>query len=198
MNMSASGAISNSPFDIFTEPFSYAVTPRFFDNVASIAILEWLEADAPWQLVETDFYEQYEFSFMDVKLPKSLTFLKDETFLGPLRQNVQSLFSVTLDERIDATAHRLIPKQRIGIHNDYLPGAETHRLLIQLNRGWEDKDGGFLMFFNSSDPGDVHRIFRPLHNSAVAFAISTASHHAVTTVHGNERYTLVYSFYAER
>jgi 2OG-Fe(II) oxygenase superfamily len=198
MIISAVDAIELSPFVVFAKPFPYAVSPRFFSDAASAAALKWLETEAPWQLVETDFYEQYEFSFIDANVPTSLAFLKDVMFLGSLREKVQTLFGVSLHEHIDATAHRLIPGQRIRIHNDFLPGAETHRLLIQLNRGLEDKDGGLLLFFNSNDPEDVHKVFRPAHNSAVAFAISTDSNHAVTTVHGNERFTLVYSFYAER
>lgn len=198
MIISAGEAIDYSPFVVFAKPFPYAVSPRFFSDAASAAVLKWLETEAPWQLVETDFYEQYEFSFIDAHVPMALAFIKDAMFLGSLREKVQTLFGVNLDERIDATAHRLIPEQRIRIHNDFLPGAETHRLLIHLNRGLEDKDGGFLLFFNSNDPEDVHKVFRPMHNSAVAFAISTDSNHAVTTVHGNERFTLVYSFYAKR
>ena len=198
MIISAVEAIDYSPFVVVAEPFPYAVSPQFFTGAASAAALTWLETEAPWQLVETDFYEQYEFSFIDAHVPTSLAFLKDNDFLGSLRATVQALFGVTLGQRIDATAHRLIPEQRIRIHNDFLPGGETHRLLIQLNRGLEDKDGGFLLFFNSSDPEDVHKVFRPVNNSAVAFAISTDSNHAVTTVHGGERFTLVYSFYAER
>jgi hypothetical protein len=54
------------------------------------------------------------------------------------------------------------------------------------------------LFFNSPEPTDVHKVFRPANNSAVAFAISHDSYHAVTTIRGSERYTLVYSFYANR
>lgn len=184
-----------SPFAVFSEPFPYAVSPRAFNEEISLDILGWLETEAPWKLVETDFYEQYEFSFVDARTPERLMFLRDEEFLDALRTEVQMLMGVSLGGRVDATAHRLVPGQRIRIHNDYLPGGETHRLLIQLNRGWWEDDGGFLLFFNSPDPADVHKVLRPIHNSAVVFAISPDSNHAVTTIHGNERFTLVYSFY---
>ena len=100
-----------------------------------------------------------------------------------------------MSERIDITAHQLVPGQRIRLHNDFIPGYETHRLLIQLNQGWDVANGGLLMFFNSADPADIHKIFLPLHNSAVVFAISASSYHAVTPLSGGERFTLVYSFY---
>ena len=130
-------------------------------------------------------------------LPAQLTFLQGEVFLNALKGQVQKLFGVSLGNRIDATAHKLVSGQRIRVHNDFIPDAETHRLLIQLNRGWRDEDGGFLLFFNSPNPVDIHKVFRPVHNSAVAFAISPDSNHAVTAIHGSERFTLVYSFYAE-
>jgi Rps23 Pro-64 3,4-dihydroxylase Tpa1-like proline 4-hydroxylase len=191
-------ALDFSPFAIFPEPFPYAVSPRAFNGGISYDILEWLEVEAPWKLVETDFYEQFEFNFIDAIVPDRLTFLQNELFLGTLRSIVQKLLGVSLGERIDATAHKLVKGQRIRIHNDFLQGGETHRLLIQLNRGWRDEDGGFLLFFNSPDPTDIHKIFRPVHNSVVVFAISPDSNHAVTTIHESDRFTLVYSFYAER
>jgi Rps23 Pro-64 3,4-dihydroxylase Tpa1-like proline 4-hydroxylase len=187
-----------SPFAVFSKPFPYAVSPRALNDEISLDILEWLETEAPWKFVETNFYEQFEFSFNDTHLPEGLSFLKHETFLAALRAEVQKLLGIHLSARIDATAHRLIPGQRIRIHNDFLENAETHRLLIQLNHGWRDEDGGFLLFFNSPDPKDVHKVFRPVHNSAVVFAISPNSNHAVTTIYGSERFTLVYSFYSKR
>ena len=187
-----------SPFEVFSEPFPYAVSARTFNDEIGLEILEWLEAEAPWKLVETYFYEQFEVSFDDASIPDRLMVLRDREFSDALKAEVQKLLGISLGGRIDATAHRLVPGQRIRIHNDFLPGGETHRLLIQLNRGWRDEDGGFLLFFNSPDPTDVHKVFRPVHNSAIAFAISPNSNHAVTTIHGSERFTLVYSFYEER
>jgi Rps23 Pro-64 3,4-dihydroxylase Tpa1-like proline 4-hydroxylase len=184
-----------SPFEVFSGPFPYAITKRTFIGEISYAILEWLQTKAPWQLVETDFYEQFEFSLFDADLPPCIRFLGDRTFIDVLSAEIEKLFGVRLAERVDVTAHRLIQGQRIRIHNDYIFGGETHRLLIQLNHGWRDEDGGFLLFFNSPDPSDIHKVFRPVHNTAIAFAISSDSNHAVTTIHGNERFTLVYSFY---
>jgi Rps23 Pro-64 3,4-dihydroxylase Tpa1-like proline 4-hydroxylase len=187
-----------SPFTVFSEPFPYAVSRRAFSDEISLDILKWLETEAPWKLVETDFYEQFEFNFADAHLPDPLTFLWDEKFFDALKAEIQNLSGKHLSSRIDATAHRLISGQRIRIHNDFLEGAETYRLLIQLNQGWQEENGGFLMFFNSPDPADIHKVFRPVHNSAIAFAISPDSNHAVSMIHRCERFTLVYSFYAEK
>ena len=180
---------------VFTLPFPYFVSPQALSSSFSNELLTWLENDAPWKLVETDFYEQYEFSFFDIQLPSEISFLTSPEYLSLVKSRVESLFSVKLKTRIDFTAHKLISGQRIRIHNDYIPNCETHRLLIQLNKGWEDENGGMLMFFNSGNPSDVHKIFRPTHNSSVGFAISPDSHHAVSTIHTGERFTIIYSFY---
>ncbi len=187
--------VNFSSAEVCSKPFRYFVSPQAFSERIALGLLSWLEADAPWRLVETDFYEQFEFSLLDEETPASLAFLRKRSFLESLRGRMESLFRTRLGERVDVTAHKLVPGQRIRIHNDYIEGGETHRLLVQLNRGWNESDGGFLMFFNSPEPADVHRVLRPTNNTSVGFAISPESNHAVSTVHGGERFTLVYSFY---
>lgn len=184
-----------SSAEVFSEPFPYVISPESLDLAVSCRILAWLESEARWRLVETDFYEQFELSLLHGHLPPDLAFLRSPDFLAAARARMASLFSADLGFGIDVTAHRLVPGQRIRLHNDFIAGAETHRLLIQLNRGWKDANGGFLLFFNSAAPSDLHKVFRPIHNSAVGFAITPESYHAVSTIHVGERFTLVYSFY---
>ena len=184
-----------SSIETFSEPFPYLVSPECLDVDVSCQLLAWFESDAPWQLVETDFYEQFEFSLLDIRLPPELTFLQTADFLTEMKSRMAQLFGAVLSDRVDITAHRLVSGQRIRLHNDFIARTETHRLLIQLNRGWKDKNGVLLLFFNSDDPSDIHKIFRPVHNSAVGFSITPESYHAVSTLHAGERFTLVYSFY---
>ena len=162
---------------------------------AAQAVLGWLETNTQWKLVEADFYEQYECSFWNVELPPQMMFLTKEKFVAYLRNKICGLFETQLAERVDIAARKLIPGQRIRLHNDFISGQETHRLLIQLNRGWADENGGLLMLFNSPEPSDIHRVFLPVHNTALAFEISPESNHAVSTVHADQRFTLVYSFF---
>jgi len=182
--------------EVCTEPFNYFILPQAFGEKESSLILNWFETEAPWKLVEADFYTQYEFDFEEMDLPEEISFLNQKNFLNYLTEQFEDIFSVELAKQVDITAHKLIKGQTIRLHNDYILGQETHRLLIQLNHNWQDENGGFLIFFNSSDSKDVHRVIRPVHNSSVGFAISPKSNHAVSTIHDGERYTLVYSFYA--
>lgn len=186
-----------SSVETFQRPFPYFVSSQAFNEATSHRILTWLELQAPWKLVQASFYDQYEFSAEDAELPSHLAFLRQGSFMDHIRAKTESLFQTRLSSRVDLTAHRLVPGQRIRIHNDFIPGQESHRLLIQLNRCWTSDDGGFLLLFNSGDPSDIHKVFRPAHNSMLGFAITPSSHHAVSTVHRGERFTLVYSFYRD-
>lgn len=177
-------------------PFRYFLVRRCLSPRTEQILLDWFELAAPWTLVETDFYEQYEFSMLDVELPESIAHLASPKNLLDLRRSVAALFDVTLDDRVTMLAHKLIPGQRIAIHNDYLGGDnETHRLTVQINRGLCDEDGGLFLLFNSVDPSDIHRIVRPVTGSALGFEISEKSNHAVSRLHRGVRYTIVYSFH---
>lgn len=177
------------------QPFPYSVVTQGLEPRDADDVLDWLESDAPWQLRIADFYEQHEFSFADVLVPRAVGQVFSVDALRNLRSHIETKFEADLDERIDITAHKLTAGQRIRIHNDFIPGEESHRLLIQLNRGWSDDNGGALVFFNSEDPRDVHRMLRPVHNTGVLFEISPSSLHAVTPISAGERFTLVLSFF---
>lgn len=159
-------------------------------------ILRWLETTTHWELVETSFYKQYEFSLRDAEIPAHLSFLGDGSLASSIRDRMTSSFNTTFTNKVEIVAHKLVPGQRIGIHNDWLPSGETHRLIIHLNPGWESVHGGFFVLFVSTDDTDIHRIIAPLHNSAISFVISENSNHAISAVHLDARYSLVFSLWS--
>ena len=179
-----------------TLPFDHFVA-NGTDPSAYLAWVDWLEKDAPWILTTTDFYEQYEISLLHVPLPPIVRPLACQQTRTRLRKRMANLFGHPLSDRVDVTAHRLLPSQTIRIHNDFLTDGESHRLLLQLNRGWQRESGGYLMLFSGPDPETVAKVVEPKHGSVQAFAISPRSYHAVSTVHRGERYTIVYSFYPD-
>jgi hypothetical protein len=176
-------------------PFRHATFEQCVPVSASEAILRWLETTAPWNHVQTDFYEQHEFSCWESTDPAAAILTSDGLVSG-LRRELTDLFGRELRPDATVVAHRLIPGHRIGIHNDHLEDGETHRFVIQLNRGLSDADGGLFMLFNSEDPSDVYNILRPTSGSGFAFEISPTSYHAISQMHGNVRYSIVYSFFA--
>lgn len=180
----------------FETPYPHAVSPTALGSDDAEKILQWFETSAPWKLVEESFYEQYEFSLREVVPPSDIASLFSEDSIRRLTLLVEAWFCASLSDKVEVTAHKLVPGQTIRIHNDFIPGQETHRVLIQFNRGWKDENGGMLMMFGSNDPTDIKQVYRPNHNSGVAFEISKKSLHAVSTIHGGERFTLVFSFFA--
>ena len=91
-------------------------------------------------------------------------------------------------------AHKLVNSQHIGVHNDYINGDETHRLVLHFNPDWKEENGGYLLLFNSSNANDISQVVSPLNNSAFGFEISKRSHHAVSKIYDFIRYTIVYTF----
>jgi len=160
--------------------------------------LEWLESQAPWTLAQREFYEQHEFSLLHHDLPSPVSFLTASSLTDYFKAALGRAFGVTFENRFDVTAHRLTSKQVIKIHNDYLPGQETHRLLIQLNRSWETSQGGLLILFSEPRAEAAAKFILPKSRSAFGFEISPRSLHAVSTIRSGSRFTLVYSFYARR
>jgi hypothetical protein len=177
-------------------PFPYLLADECLPVGLADALLDWFERDAPWALAKTNFYEQYEFNLLDAEQPASVRGLLSPIWLDRCRATMEQAFGTPLEARQTLVAHKLVGGQRIAIHNDFIPGGETHRLTIQLNRGLRDEDGGLFMLFNSFDPSDIHRILRPANGTGVAFAIGASSHHAVSKIHGGERFTLVFSYHA--
>ncbi len=192
--MIQSVAVNLEPSEFFSEPFPHFHSMHVLDSDVALQILTWLEMAKHWKLVATNFYEQFEFSLGDVEIPDHLSFLEDGSFASIVLKQMTGMFKVRLANKVEMVAHKLVSGQRIRIHNDSLEGGETHRLVIQFNSDWTSTHGGLFVIFANAAPESVHRIIMPLHNSAVGFEISNNSHHAISTVCGSARYSLVFSF----
>ena len=179
-----------------TEPFPFSVVPNALCGGMEQATLSWFEQAAPWSLTEESFYSQHEFDMRDIELPFDIARLAADTTLAAMRELISALFHRRLGPTVDMTAHRLTAGQRIRIHDDYLDEGETHRVVVQLNRGWAAGDGGHLLLFGGREPEDVRVVLAPKSKQALLFEISRRSHHAVSEVVRGERYSIVYSFHA--
>jgi hypothetical protein len=180
--------------DVRVTPFAHATHPAPLPDALCAATLDWMETDAPWKLRIASFYEQWELPLGAATLPVALQPLLARDVVDGLQALLLESFADGPLRLTEVTAHKLVPGQTIRVHNDHRPRGETHRVLIQLNRGWQDAQGGLLLLFGSDSADDVRRVLRPVHRSGVGFAISRQSFHAVSTIQRGERYTLVYSF----
>ncbi|CAN5892364.1 hypothetical protein BH11BAC7_BH11BAC7_21740 [soil metagenome] len=177
-------------------PFPHFYSPSALLNGFEKKVFKWFEETNEWYLIETDFYEQYEFNFLSAKLPHDLECLIGEKIITTIKSKLKDKFNVSSLNLVGITAHKLINGHRIGIHNDFINGDETHRLVIHINPNWNESNGGLLMLFSSSNADDLTKIVKPINNSAFAFEISGKSHHAVSKIHNFSRYTVVYTFKA--
>lgn len=176
-------------------PFPHFHVPRILEPEDADRALAWLRDRAPWSLRVESFYEQHEFSLQSTRLDPEVAALASPPFVEAIRGALVARFGVARGlDLVDISAHRLTPGQTIRVHNDFIDGEETHRLLIQLNDGWSAERGGLLMLFGDSRPESVRRIVVPTHGSGFAFEISPVSYHAVSSIRDGERYTLVYTF----
>jgi Rps23 Pro-64 3,4-dihydroxylase Tpa1-like proline 4-hydroxylase len=182
---------------IAVSPFPHASVPAILASKESSLALSWLRSEAPWELRIESFYEQYEFSLLSAEVPVKLRGLISSSFVDELREFLQASVGAP-DELalVDISAHKLVSGQTIRIHNDFIGAEETHRVLVQLNDGWNAQNGGILMLFGSHRPEDVTATILPLHGSGFVFEISSRSFHAVSTIKSGERFTLVYTFRA--
>lgn len=179
-----------------TDPYPFSVVPDALCADVERATLSWFEQTAPWDLTEESFYSQHEFDMRGVELPPDIARLAAASTLATLRGQVAALFQRRLRPAVEMTAHRLTTGQGIRIHDDYLENGETHRLVVQLNRGWTAGDGGYFLLFGDDTPEDLRVVLAPMSRQALLFEISHRSHHAVSRVVRGERYSIVYSFYA--
>ena len=180
------------------EPFPHLVVPRCLDATLGARLLAWLER-APWEFRSIEgFYETQDVDLTRVELPPELEVLRSSELCDHLRHELTRWTGLELEPRLDICGQKLVPGYRIGIHSDFGPVRQTHRLLIQINSGWSLDNGGLLMLFDSAEPAEDSpgcRYYLPRHLSAVAFEISPRSHHAVSEILASTRYTLAYSFY---
>ncbi len=181
------------------KPFAYFVVDDVLECAHADSLLAWIESCRWWELVHTQFYDQYEFMVCEGKrrmdLPKECKPLFTQAALGELAALVGEHLGLERCLILRVVAHMLKPGQGIGIHNDdKANGPPTFRFVLQLNRSYDDRDGGQLGLFDGHDLDRVIHIARPLHNTGCAFAIGSASQHAVSEVRRGNRYTLVYTF----
>jgi hypothetical protein len=179
-------------------PFPHLVMPRCLDGQLGSDLLAWFQC-APWEFRSIEgFYETHDIDMRTVELPAELEVLRSPELTLLLREHMERWTGLAFEPRLDIHAQKLRPGYRIGIHSDFGPVRQTHRLLFQVNSGWGLGNGGLLMLFDSEQPEEdspSSRYYLPRHLSAVAFEISPRSHHAVSEILASDRYTLAYSFY---
>lgn len=181
-------------------PFPHVAVQEIFDQRTADALLGWMEQDAPWAFRDHRWYLQDGCKGVadQLRATPAAAAGAPETF-QTIRGHLERLFRRKLsDSRFELNASRMLPGHRIDPHNDRPhDDTETHRLIVNLNRGFDDDHGGHLILFAPENPADTAVVLRPLHNSASAIEFSARSWHCVDEIRGGARYALLYSFWAD-
>ena len=177
-------------------PYPHIVSPQFYTERFAETLLTWLESEPTWRLKATPHYAQYEFGFSEFKHCTEIQGLWDGAVLARVRDGVGRAFGIAVSSRINISAHKSVPGQHAYIHTDKVPG-ETHRIVVQLNRGRADNSGGNLILLKGSKPADMDVVFKQTSNSAVGFGLGAKSYHAVGRVHTGTRFTVIYTFLSD-
>lgn len=195
--MNQSSCINLSACRVDLSPFPHLSCASVLHDELGKELYQWFEKTDKWSLAEEDFYTQYEFILTGADLPPNLTSIINKETIETIQTTLKHSLKIESLKTVSIVAHKLVDGHKIGVHNDYINGEETHRLIIQINPNWNTSKGGFLMLFNSTDAEDVSKIVQPINNSAFGFEISEKSYHAVSTVHASSRYSIVYTFKKE-
>jgi len=195
--MNSAWKVVPDPANVRNEPFPHFVIGNVLPDALADSILRWFETEAVWHLHTSSFFSQYELDLSRNDPPGQCHEFFNRDIYGVLVQQMGRAFGRDMTERVSVTAHRLLPGQMIGIHTDEpLGDVETHRLIIQLNRGWTEANGGRLVFFSENDAEAIHSVVSPVHNISIGFELSDRSYHAVERVCTGVRYTIIFSFWA--
>ncbi|SFX76049.1 2OG-Fe(II) oxygenase superfamily [Thermoactinomyces sp. DSM 45891] len=183
-------------------PYPFFRCNEFFNQKTSNMLIDFLENNPYFVGTKGDFYEQTMFPLTEKILSDELIPILDNENRKIILENAEEYFGVKLKKDFFATAHRLLPGQETGIHNDYLETPSnykygfTHRIIVYINRVWNHHNGGLLGIYSSDKSEDLVTTIEPIHNTAVGLSFSKTSFHDVSKVLDGERYTVNFSFLA--
>src|SRR5262249_31362582 len=154
-----------------------------FDPTIYAKTLDWIAGDIPWRLRCGDFYDYYECNPALINPPGDCSVVFGADTRARLAQWLEDVFATRLSERSKMTLHKMVPPQRIGIHNDSpSEESEPHRLVVTLTSHWNESHSGYLALLSGPDPDAIVDVIPPLGNSGFAFEMSDHSYHAVSSV----------------
>jgi hypothetical protein len=179
-----------------TAPYDHIVSPRFYTETFAETLLGWLEARQDWHQRAGILFDLHELGFSHFRGCKEIEGIWDGAVLARLRDAVTRAIGTPVSSRINIHAHRMVADQFTNIHTDMIP-EETHRVVVQLNRGRADDSGGNLMLLTGARPADMSVVFKQASNSAIGFKLGAESFHAVGRVKTGTRFTIIYTFLSD-
>ncbi|PTU64391.1 hypothetical protein DB032_05455 [Chromobacterium sp. Panama] len=182
----------------FEQPYRHFLCFDTFDETVAQQADAVLRGPLPWEERVGDFFVTYRLDLRRLYQlrPDAPAFVREE-FLDALREQMQILFEVPLSaDDIQVLGHRMVPGQRIGVHNDN-PGLgyEGYRVVVQFTRDHRPEDGGLLNIHAGDEPEAVYQSIRPYPNMAFGFEMSAHSYHSVSALTRQPRDALIFNFW---
>ena len=182
------------------EPFNHVLIKHAVKKKHARPLLKWFETGVEWEFKSQEgFYDLYAIDVTKQQLPDNLNIILSPDFIKYLRRHMEKLFCTRLSEQVEVQATKMVSGNHLRFHTDFDNDiGQSHRLLIQINRGWSIDNGGILFMRDSPNketPSNSLKYYLPFHGSSIAFEISEKSYHAVSPVKEGDRYTLTFSFH---
>lgn len=182
----------NKHVKIIPDPYPHIQMGPVLDADDAEEVLCWLQRCNSWRR-EVRTFARYDAIFLTpTVVPDEAKPAVSRSLLGELRNTLQSRLGVNLESFALIEAHRSQQHDYIGLHTD--ESVNEVRLALNLNSYWNASNGGLLSLQDRPLLPRYRVAYCPLHNSAVAFRTTTASHHEISLVKKGVRYTLLYRF----
>lgn len=173
-------------------PFEHCLIIGLLSPGEEADILTAFESESRWKRREEHFYTHSSIDLSQIEPSPVYTPLCGRERISFLRVLIDKAFNTACSEEVRVWGHRLRPGEGIGIHNDNCDS--EIRLVLQLNRQWFPRFGGLSILLSRLDKHTLDKIYLPRSNTAIAFATTRTSYHAVSEVMEGERFSVVYVF----
>jgi hypothetical protein len=151
-------------------PFEHALSRAAVGDASCEQLVSTFEAELSWVRHDTSFYHCW---------IAEITEAVEGALREALRRRVQDLLGVPLASTSMVTAQRMDPGDHATSHTDRpLLGYEAARVVLHLNRGWREADGGRCELLDAHAGAPVDSL-PPAWDHAFVFLASPDSHHAV-------------------
>jgi hypothetical protein len=171
-------------------PFQHLLISEFFTKDAEIQCIKALQT-VQWKRTATEFY-RIDIPFPGTAHDRLQNVIREAGPWDRARLHFEDVFSCRLDCAVRFEIHRYGFGCGIGPHTD-APSKDV-RCLINLNAGWNAKDGGIWIMAADSALAQ-HRSYVPsLSNAGFAFPTSETSYHALSIRHAGVHYGITSRF----
>lgn len=190
-------------FKKIKDPYTSIHVKSMFTSEIADELLKWIDDSSHYfvEKVEKGFRKADTFDVSPNRIPESLKEAFNSQIIQQVKCKAEELFETSFCDECLLFVQRYREGYGTYVHNDYVSKENrlnkqffTHRLVVYLNHGWKEADGGLFGIFGSSNPDSLVTSYQPVHNSAVGFAIGQNSFHAVSKVNDGTRYNIQFNF----